>query len=153
MLTSRLIDRPIRPLFPKGFYNEIQVIATVLSADKENDTGVIAMIGASAALSLSDIPFAGPIAGARVGRIDGEFVVNPRIPDLERSDMNIFVAGSRDAILMVEGDASEVPEEEVLDAILFAHRSLVPLLDMQDRMAREVGKPKREIRTDSYNFV
>jgi len=149
VLTSRLIDRPIRPLFPKGFYNEIQVIATVLSADKENDTGVIAMIGASAALSLSDIPFAGPIAGARVGRIDGEFVVNPRIPDLERSDMNIFVAGSRDAILMVEGDASEVPEEEVLDAILFAHRSLVPLLDMQDRMAREVGKPKREIRTEA----
>jgi len=147
VLTSRLIDRPIRPLFPKGFTNEIQIIATVLSADKENDTGVIAMTGASAALGLSDIPFSGPIAGARVGRIDGGFVLNPRIPDLERSDLNIFVAGSRDAILMVEGEASEVPEEEVLDAILFAHRSLVPLLDMQDRMAREAGKPKREFRT------
>ena len=143
VLTSRLIDRPIRPLFPKGFYNEIQVIATVLSADKENDTGVIAMIGASAALSISDIPFAGPIAGARVGRIDGELVINPRIPDLEKSDMNIFVAGSREAILMVEGEASEVPEGDVLDAILFAHRSLVPLLDMQDRMAKETGKAKR----------
>lgn len=143
VLTSRLIDRPIRPLFPKGFYNEIQVIATVLSADKENDTGVIAMIGASAALSISDIPFAGPIAGARVGRIDGELVINPRIPDMEKSDMNIFVSGSREAILMVEGEASEVPEGDVLDAILFAHRSLVPLLDMQDRMAKETGKAKR----------
>ncbi len=143
VLTSRLIDRPIRPLFPKGFYNEIQVIATVLSADKENDTGVLAMIGASAAVTISDIPFAGPIAGARVGRIDGQLVINPRISDLPKSDLNIFVAGSRDAILMVEGEANEVPEEEVLDAILFAHRSLVPILDNQDRMRAEIGKPKR----------
>jgi polyribonucleotide nucleotidyltransferase len=111
ILTSRMIDRPIRPLFPKGFYNEIQVIATVLSADKVNDTAVLAMIGASTALSLSEIPFKGPLAGVRVGRIDGELVINPRIPDLARSDFNIFVAGSRDAILMVEGEASEIPEE------------------------------------------
>jgi polyribonucleotide nucleotidyltransferase len=143
VLVSRLIDRPIRPLFPKGFYNEIQVIATVLSADKENDTGILAMIGASAALTASDIPFQGPIAGARVGRIDGELVINPRIPDLDRSDLNIFVAGSREAILMVEGEANEVPEEEVLDAILFAHRSLVPVLELQVRMAGEIGKEKR----------
>ncbi|PWB65844.1 MAG: polyribonucleotide nucleotidyltransferase [Deltaproteobacteria bacterium] len=143
VLTSRLIDRPIRPLFPKGFYNETQVIATVLSADKENDTGVLAMIGASAALTISDIPFTGPIAGARVGRIDGKFVLNPLIPDLERSDLNIFVAGSRDAILMVEGEAGEVAEEEVLDAILFAHESLQPILEMQERMREEIGKPKR----------
>jgi polyribonucleotide nucleotidyltransferase len=143
VLTSRMIDRPIRPLFPKGFYNEIQVIATVLSADKENDTAILAMIGASAALSISDIPFNGPIAGARVGRIDGELVVNPRLPDFDRSDLNIFVAGSRDAILMVEGEANEVPEEEVLDAVLFAHRSLAPVLDLQERMAREIGKEKR----------
>ena len=143
VLTSRMIDRPIRPLFPKGFYNEIQVIATVLSADKENDTGILALIGASAALLISEIPFTGPIVGARVGRIDGELVVNPRIPDLERSDLNIFVAGSRDAILMVEGEANEVSEEEALDAILFAHRSLVPILDLQERMAREIGKEKR----------
>ena len=142
ILTSRMIDRPIRPLFPKGFCNEIQVIATVLSADKVNDTAVLAMIGASAALSLSEIPFEGPIAGGRVGRIDGELVLNPRIPDLERSDLNIFVAGSRDAILMVEGEASEVSEEEVLEAILFAHRSLAPVLDLQEAMARERGKPK-----------
>jgi polyribonucleotide nucleotidyltransferase len=143
VLTSRLIDRPIRPLFPKGFYNEIQVIATVLSADKENDTGILAMIGASAALTISEIPFQGPIAGARVGRIDGELVINPRIPDLDRSDLDIFVAGSRGAILMVEGEANEVPEEEVLDAILFAHRSLIPVLEIQERMAREIGKEKR----------
>ena len=143
VLTSRMIDRPIRPLFPKGFYNEIQVIATVLSADKENDTGILALIGASAALSISEIPFTGPIVGGRVGRIDGELVVNPRIPDLERSDLNIFVAGSRDAILMVEGEANEVSEEEVLDAILFAHRSMAPVLDLQERMAREIGKEKR----------
>ncbi|MGZ8441528.1 MAG: polyribonucleotide nucleotidyltransferase [Candidatus Deferrimicrobiaceae bacterium] len=143
ILTSRMIDRPIRPLFPKGLYNEIQVIATVLSADKENDTAILAMIGASAALSISEIPFNGPIAGARVGRIDGELVVNPRLSDFDRSDLNIFVAGSRDAILMVEGEANEVPEEEVLDAILFAHRSLAPVLDLQERMAREIGKEKR----------
>ena len=143
VLTSRLIDRPLRPLFPKGFYNEIQVIATVLSADKQNDTAILAMIGASAALSISDIPFQGPIAGARVGRIDGELVINPLLPDFERSDMNIFVAGSRDAILMVEGEAGEVPEEEVLEAIFHGHRSLVPLLDLQERMAREIGKEKR----------
>jgi len=143
ILTSRMIDRPIRPLFPKGFYNEIQIVATVLSADKENDTGILAMVGASAALSISEIPFAGPIAGARVGRIDGKLVVNPVLPDLERSDLNIFVAGSRDAILMVEGGANEVSEEEALDAILFAHRSLVPILDLQERMAREIGKEKR----------
>ena len=142
ILTSRMIDRPIRPLFPKGFYNEIQVIATVLSADKVNDTAVLAMIGASTALSLSAIPFEGPIAGARVGRIDGELVINPEIPDLARSDINIFVAGSRDAILMVEGEASEVPEEEVLDAILFAHRSLAPILEIQETMTREWGSPK-----------
>jgi len=143
VLTSRLIDRPIRPLFPKGFYNEIQVIATVLSADKENDTAILAMIGASAALSISDIPFSGPIAGARVGRIDGELIINPRLQDVDRSDFNIFVAGSRDAILMVEGEASEIPEEEVLDAIFHAHRSLVPVLELQERMAGEIGKEKR----------
>ncbi|MFA6146943.1 MAG: polyribonucleotide nucleotidyltransferase [bacterium] len=143
ILTSRMIDRPIRPLFPKGFYNEIQIVATVLSADKENDTGILAMIGASAALSISEIPFTGPIAGARVGRIDGKLVVNPVLPDFERSDLNIFVAGSRDAILMVEGGANEVSEEEVLDAILFAHRSMAPILDLQERMAREIGKEKR----------
>ncbi|HEY3491105.1 MAG TPA: polyribonucleotide nucleotidyltransferase [Candidatus Deferrimicrobiaceae bacterium] len=142
VLTSRLIDRPIRPLFPKGYYNEIQVTATVLSADKENDTGVLAMIGASAALGISYIPFSGPIAGARVGRIDGQFVINPLHADIPRCDLNLFVAGSRDAILMVEGEASELSEEEVLDAILFAHKSIQPLLDLQEKMQAEIGKEK-----------
>ncbi|GAB4242861.1 MAG: polyribonucleotide nucleotidyltransferase [Deltaproteobacteria bacterium] len=151
VLTSRLIDRPIRPLFPKGFYNEIQVIATVLSADKENDTAILAMIGASAALTISEIPFNGPIAGARVGRIDGELVINPPIPDMERSDINIFVAGSRDAILMVEGEANEVPEEDVLEAIFHAHRSLAPVLELQERMAREIGKEKRAFEKKSLS--
>jgi polyribonucleotide nucleotidyltransferase len=142
VLTSRLIDRPIRPLFPKGYYNEIQVTATVLSADKENDTGVLAMIGASAALCISYIPFAGPIAGARVGRIDGQLVINPLHADRPKCDLDIFVAGSRDAILMVEGEAREVPEAEVLDAILFAHQAIQPLLDLQEKMQAEIGKEK-----------
>jgi polyribonucleotide nucleotidyltransferase len=145
VLTSRLIDRPIRPLFPKGIYNEIQVIATVLSADKMNDTGILALIGASAALTISEIPFKGPIAGVRVGRIDGDIVINPFIPDLPRSDYSIIVAGTRDAILMVEGDACEVSEEEILDAVLRGHASLAPLLDMQEEMRRAIGKPKRPV--------
>ena len=143
VLTSRLVDRPLRPLFPEGFYNEIQIIATVLSADKNNDTGILAMLGASAALSISDVPFSGPVAGVRVGRIDGELVINPALSDFDRCDMNIVVAGSRDAILMVEGEANEVPEEEVLDAIFYAHQSLVPMLDLQEKMTREVGKEKQ----------
>src|SRR6185295_3924665 len=106
ILTSRLIDRPIRPLFPKGFNCETQVIATVLSHDKENDPDVIGMLGASVALTLSDIPFNGPIAAVRIGRIDGKLVVNPSTSQLEESDMNLIVAGSRDALVMVEGGAS-----------------------------------------------
>ncbi|MCL2103090.1 MAG: polyribonucleotide nucleotidyltransferase [Syntrophorhabdaceae bacterium] len=143
VLTSRLIDRPLRPLFPEGFHNEIQVIATVLSADKHNDTGILSMIGASAALSISDAPFNGPIAGVRVGRIDGELVINPILADIERCDMNIVVAGSRDAILMVEGEANEASEEDVLGAIFYAHRALVSLLDIQERMKQEIGKAKQ----------
>jgi polyribonucleotide nucleotidyltransferase len=106
-LISRFIDRPLRPLFPKGFQNEVQVIATVLSADPDNDPAVLGMIGASAALSISDIPFLGPIAGAKVGRIDGEYVLNPAPGELELSDIDLFVAGSEDAIIMVEGSAKE----------------------------------------------
>jgi len=113
-LISRFIDRPLRPLFPKGFQNEIQIIATVLSADQDNDPSILGMIGASSALSLSDIPFGGPIAGAKVGRIDGEFVLNPTHEEMELSDVDLFVAGSEDAIIMVEGSAKEVKEEEIL---------------------------------------
>ena len=125
-LTARLIDRPIRPLFPKGWRYETQVIATVLSMDRENDPDMLAMIGASAALELSDIPFAGPIAAVRVGRIDGELVANPLLPDLERSDINIIVAGSATGVVMVEGGADIVGEDDMLEAIFFAHAQMQP---------------------------
>ena len=142
-LISRFIDRPIRPLFPKGFQNEIQIIATVLSADQDNDPSILGMIGASSALSLSDIPFEGPIAGAKVGRIDGEYVLNPSHEELELSDIDLFVAGSEDAIIMVEGSAKEVKEEEILEAILFGHQSLRPVIDLQNRMKSALGLPPR----------
>jgi len=143
-LISRFIDRPLRPLFPKGFQNEIQIIATVLSADQDNDPSILGMIGASSALSLSDIPFEGPIAGAKVGRIDGEYVLNPTHEELELSDIDLFVAGSEDAIIMVEGSAKEVKEEEILEAILFGHQSLKPVIDLQKRMKSALGLPPRE---------
>src|SRR4030043_1970445 len=143
-LISRFIDRPLRPLFPKGFQNEIQIIATVLSADQDNDPSILGMIGASSALSLSDIPFGGPIAGAKVGRIDGEYLLNPTHEELEMSDIDIFVAGSEDAIIMVEGSAKEVKEEEILEAILFGHQSLKPDLALQKQMKSALGVPPRK---------
>jgi len=143
-LISRFIDRPLRPLFPKGFQNEVQIIATVLSADQDNDPSILGMIGASGALSLSDIPFDGPIAGAKVGRIDGEFVLNPTHEELEMSDIDLFVAGSEHAIIMVEGSAKEVKEEEILDAILFGHRSLKPVIALQQEMKSAAGATPRE---------
>jgi polyribonucleotide nucleotidyltransferase len=138
-LISRFIDRPLRPLFPKGFQNEVQIIATVLSADSDNDPSILGMIGASSALSLSDIPFAGPIAGAKVGRIDGEFILNPTHEELEMSDIDLFVAGSEDAIIMVEGSAKEVKEKEILEAILFGHRSVQPVIDLQKKLKSLAG--------------
>jgi polyribonucleotide nucleotidyltransferase len=143
-LISRFIDRPLRPLFPKGFQNEIQIIATVLSADQDNDPSILGMIGASSALSLSDIPFDGPIAGTKVGRIDGEFVLNPTHEESELSDIDLFVAGSEDAIIMVEGSAKEVKEEEILEAILFGHQSLKPVIDIQKQMKSALGVTPRE---------
>jgi polyribonucleotide nucleotidyltransferase len=143
-LISRFIDRPLRPLFPKGFQNEIQIIATVLSADTDNDPAILGMIGASSALSLSDIPFEGPIAGAKVGRIDGEYVLNPTHDELELSDIDLFVAGSENAIIMVEGSAKEVKENEILDAILFGHQSLKPVIDLQKQLRGASGIVSRE---------
>ena len=143
-LISRFIDRPLRPLFPKGFQNEIQIIATVLSADQDNDPSILGMIGASSALSVSDIPFDGPIAGAKVGRIDGEFILNPTHEELELSDIDLFVAGSEDAIIMVEGSAKEVKEEEILEAILFGHQSLKPVIALQKQMKSALGVTPRE---------
>lgn len=143
-LTARLIDRPIRPLFPKGYQFETQVIATVLSMDRENDADSLAIIGASAALELSDIPFAGPIACVRVGRIDGELVVNPTIPELENCDINIIVAGSRTGVVMVEGGSQKASEKDMLDAIFFGHTAMQPIIDMQVELKETCGKEKRE---------
>jgi polyribonucleotide nucleotidyltransferase len=142
-LTSRLIDRPIRPLFPKKYNYETQVIATVLSMDQENDPDTLAMTGASAALEISDIPFDGPIASVRVGRIDGKWVVNPTIPDQENSDINIIVAGSKTGVVMVEGGAKIVNEADLLEAIFFGHRQLQSLIEIQERLKEAAGLPKR----------
>ncbi|OEU50445.1 MAG: polyribonucleotide nucleotidyltransferase [Desulfobacterales bacterium C00003060] len=144
-LTARIIDRPIRPLFPKNYRYETQVIATVLSADKENDPDMLAVIGASAALEISDIPFAGPIACVRVGRINGDLRVSPTSEDLAKSDMNLIVAGSRDAVVMVEGGGYFIKEEDILEAIFFGHRALQPIIDLQERLKGAAGRPKRPV--------
>ncbi|MBM4338603.1 MAG: polyribonucleotide nucleotidyltransferase [Deltaproteobacteria bacterium] len=148
ILTSRFIDRPLRPLFPKGFQNETQIIATVLSADSNNDPSVLGMIGASAALYISDIPFDVPIAGAKVGRIDGEYVINPSPDELELSDIDLFVAGSEDAIIMVEGSAKELKEDIILEAILFGHQSLKPVIQLQKQLREACGIKKREVNVE-----
>ncbi|MFB3150254.1 MAG: polyribonucleotide nucleotidyltransferase [Alphaproteobacteria bacterium] len=129
-LTSRLIDRPIRPLFHPRFHNETQVICTVVSHDLENDPDIVALVGASAALTLSGIPFMGPIAAARVGRIDGEFVLNPQIDEMENSDLDLVVAGTQEGVLMVESEASELSEEVMLGAVTFGHQHFQPVIDL-----------------------
>ncbi|MFN7951410.1 MAG: polyribonucleotide nucleotidyltransferase [bacterium] len=144
ILTARLIDRPIRPLFPEGYNFEIQVHCTVLSADKDNDPDTVALIGTSAALVLSGIPFQGPVAGIRVGRVNGQLVLNPKLSKLGESDLNLAVAGGRNGITMVEGGGKEVPESVVLDALFFAQDALKPLLDMQDQLRAAAGKAVRE---------
>ena len=144
-LTCRLIDRPIRPLFPETFLNDTQIMATVISADKDNDPGILSMIGASAALEVSDIPFFGPIAGVKVGRVNGEFIANPTAEQLEASDMEIIVAASRDAICMVEGGAKELSEDVMLDAIFFGHKAIQPILDAQIKLKAKAGVPKRDV--------
>jgi len=139
-LTSRLIDRPLRPLFPKGFLNEVQVIATVLSVDQENDPDIPAMIGASAALAISGIPFQGPIGAARVGYVDGDFVLNPSFSALVRSQLDLVVAGTRQAVLMVESEAQELPEATMLSAVMFGHESFQPVIACIEELAAEAGK-------------
>ncbi len=141
-LTSRLIDRPLRPRFPEGYTYDTQIIATVLSVDPEIDPDVIAITAASAALTISDIPFDGPLAGVRVGRIDGSLIPNPSHKQLMQSDIDIVVAGSRENIVMVEGWAAVLPEDDILEAILFAQGVLKPLIDIQDELAEKAGKPK-----------
>jgi polyribonucleotide nucleotidyltransferase len=146
ILASRLIDRPIRPLFPDGFRNDVQVISIVMSVDQDCSSEMAAMFGSSLALSVSDIPFGGPIAGVTVGRIDGEFVINPSVEETEKSDMHLVVAGTMDAINMVEAGAEEVPEEVMLEAIMFGHDEIKRLIAFQQEIVAQVGKEKREIK-------
>ena len=162
ILNARLIDRPIRPLFDKRCRDDIHVMATVLSVDYDNAPELCGMLGASASLGISDIPWDGPIAGVRVGRIDGQFVINPTQEQLKVSTLNITVAGSETAILMVEGGAQEAPEEDVLDAIMFGHETIKELVAFQKKIIEEVGKPKRtlifpeipeEIKTAIYAYA
>jgi polyribonucleotide nucleotidyltransferase len=143
VLSSRLIDRGIRPLFPKGFLNETQVVATVLSSDQQSDPSILGIIGASAALQISAIPFTGPLAGVKVGRIDGDFVINPTTDDLARSDLDLIVAGNHEGVVMVEGGGRIVDEGIVLDAIFSAYEALKPILAMQDEFKEICGKEKR----------
>jgi len=138
-LTSRLIDRPIRPLFPLGYHQDVQIIATVLSADQENDPDVLAVVGASAALCLSPIPFLGPMGCVRIGRVEGRFVVNPTYAQIAQSDLDVVVAGTKPAIVMVEGGGREVPEDVLLDALLYGHRALQAIIQMQQELARQAG--------------
>ena len=140
VLTSRLIDRPIRPLFADGFRNETQVVCTVLSHDLENDPDVVAMIGASAALTISGIPFMGPIGAARVGYINGEYVLNPTAEQLETSELDLVMAGTADAVLMVESEAQQLAEDVMLGAVMYGHRSFQPVLDAIVGLAERAAK-------------
>ena len=146
ILCARLIDRPIRPLFPKGFRNDIQVIATVLSVEQDNPPDITAMIGASCALCVSDIPFNGPIAGVRVGRVGGQFVINPTLAQREKSDLNLTIAGSQDAVMMVEAGANELPEDVILESILFGHKEIKRIVEFQRKILEACGKRKQEIK-------
>ncbi|QIZ43671.1 polyribonucleotide nucleotidyltransferase [Bacillus sp. RZ2MS9] len=146
ILASRLIDRPIRPLFADGFRNEVQVVSIVMSVDQDCSSEMAAMLGSSLALSISDIPFEGPIAGATVGRINGEFVINPTVEQQEQSDIHLVVAGTKDAINMVEAGADQVPEETMLEAIMFGHDEIKRLIVFQEEIVQAVGKEKSEVK-------
>jgi DNA polymerase III epsilon subunit family exonuclease len=143
ILAARLTDRPIRPLFPDGYKDDVQLVITVLSTDQENDPDTIGTIAASAALTISEIPFQGPVAAVRVGRIDGEFVTNPTNEQLEESELDLVVSGTRDAIMMVEAGAKILPEDVMAEGILFGHRALRPIIELQEQLREAVGKPKR----------
>jgi polyribonucleotide nucleotidyltransferase len=144
ILICRLIDRPIRPMFPDGFRNETQVIATLMSADRQVKADVLAMTGASAALHISELPFEGPLAAIRVGRLNGEFIAFPTQDEIEQGDLDIVLAATRDAVAMVEGGGDEITEQDLIDAIEFGHKAIIPLLDLQNAMRESVGKPKME---------
>ncbi len=153
-LAARTIDRPIRPLFPEGYHHDIQVVAQVLSVDKVNDPDVVAMIGASAALGISNIPFTNMVAACRVGRMGGEYIANPSVEQQEKGDLEILIAGTKNAIMMVEGGARQIPEEEVLQAILFGHREIQKVVGLIDDFVKKAGKTKDKITpaTVDHNF-
>jgi len=150
-LSARFIDRPLRPLFPKGYQNETQVIATVLSADQKNDPDMLAMLGASCALLVSDIPFTSPVAGVRVGFVDGRYVLNPSPEETEKSRLNLIVAGTKNAVVMVEGGADSLPEAEVLEGIFFGQQALQPVIAMQEELRAALGKAKMEVAPPKVN--
>jgi polyribonucleotide nucleotidyltransferase len=152
-LVSRLIDRPIRPLFVKGFKNEVQVVCTVLSHDMENDPDIIAMVAASAALTLSGVPFMGPIGGARVGIIDGEFVLNPTVDQIKESELDLVVAGTQDALMMVESEAKELSEDKMLGALMFAHKGMQPVIDAIIELADHAAKEPFEFEPEDFSEV
>src|SRR5689334_3679277 len=145
ILTSRIIDRPIRPLFPKGWYNEVQVQSIPLSADGENDPDMLALVGASAALMVSDIPWAGPLGACRVGRVNGQFIANPTHTQMAESDLDLVYVGNESDLVMYEGSAKEISEADFNAALLFAHEAIRPMIQAQKDLAARVGKKKREI--------
>ncbi|MFM8757952.1 MAG: polyribonucleotide nucleotidyltransferase, partial [Methylophilaceae bacterium] len=139
-LTSRLIDRPLRPLFPEDFYNEVQVVATVMSSDSEIDADIPSIIGASAALAISGIPFYGPLGAARVGYINGEYVLNPSASQMKETELDLVVAATADAVMMVESEAKELPEDVMLGSVVFGHEQIQAVVDLINELAAEVGK-------------
>ena len=145
ILNSRLMDRPLRPLFPKGFFNDVQVVATVMCVDNDAPSEIAAMIGSSVALAISDIPWDGPTGSVLIGMVDGQFVVNPSLAQREQSSMHLVVSGTKEAIMMVEAGANEVPEETILDAIMFAHEEIKKIVEFIEEIVKEVGKPKMEL--------
>ena len=152
-LTSRLIDRPIRPLFPDQFRNEVQLLPTVISYDKENEADILSIIASSAALAISGMPFMGPIAASRVGFINGKYVLNPSKKDLEKSKLDLVVAGTKDAVLMVESEAKGLTEEEMLNAVKFGHENFIPVIKMIEELAKECKKPAWEIEKKDLSEV
>lgn len=151
VLSSRLIDRVLRPLFPKGYRCDTQIISNVVSSDGQNDADVLGGVGASAALHISDVPFGGPIAEVRVGRVNGEYVINPTLDELENSDIDMIVGGTIDSILMIEGEMHEISEKDMLEAIKAAHGSIITLCEFQEELREEFGKPKREFIPEEYD--
>ena len=150
-LVSRLIDRPIRPLFADGYKNDTQVVITVMQHDLENNPDIVSMIGASAALTLSGVPFMGPIGGARVGYINGEYILNPHLDEMPESTLDLVVAGTQDAVLMVESEAKELSEDIMLGAVMFGHRGFQPVIDAIIKLAEAAAKDARDFTPDDYS--